>query len=160
MQAQTGCGGKAPNHSQSRRQKGVIGGQHRVPAALLSGKTQYPLYKRLGELGPGLDGHGRPPLTGIRFSDRPARRGTAYKSTAAPPHVTKTHRGIRGIAPLIFNLGTRLRWLASRTCRFPPGKRPRVPNEQEVRRATALVWGSNTKMLCPSRNSNHFSFSP
>jgi hypothetical protein len=149
MQAQGGYGGKSPNHSQSRRQNGVIGGQHRVPAALLPGKTQYPSYKRLGDLGPGLDGHGRPPLTGIRFSDRPA-----YKSTAAPPHVTKTHRGSRGTAPLIFNLGTRLRWLASRTCR------PRVPKEQEVRRATALVWGSNAKMLCPSRNSNHFSFSP
>ena len=40
-----------------------VGGQHHAPAALLSEKTRYPLYRRLGGPRPGLDGCGKFRLT-------------------------------------------------------------------------------------------------
>ena len=56
-----------------------VGGQRHAPAALLPGKTQYPLYRRLG--GP----QGRSvrvrkisPPTGIRSPGRPARSESLY----------------------------------------------------------------------------------
>jgi len=52
----------------------VVGGQSHAPAALLPGKTRYPLYRRLG--GPqGRSGRVRKisSPTGIRSPDRPAR---------------------------------------------------------------------------------------
>jgi hypothetical protein len=51
-----------------------VGGQSHAPAALPSGKTQYPMYRRLG--GPqSRSGRVRKisPTTGIRSPDRPAR---------------------------------------------------------------------------------------
>ena len=60
-----------------------VGGQHHTPAALHSGKTQYPLYRRLG--GPqGRSGRARKisPPTGIRSPDRPARSESLYRLSA------------------------------------------------------------------------------
>jgi hypothetical protein len=57
-------------------------GQHHVPAALPQRKTRYPLYSRLdGPPSAGLDGCGksRPPHTGIRSQDRPARSKSLYR---------------------------------------------------------------------------------
>ena len=57
-----------------------VGGQRYSPAALLPGKTRYPLYRRLG--GPQgwaeRCGISRPP-TGIRSPDRPARSELLYR---------------------------------------------------------------------------------
>ena len=58
-----------------------MGGQRHAPAALLPGKTQFPLYRRLG--GPqGRSGRVRkisPPPTGIQSPDRPARSQSLYR---------------------------------------------------------------------------------
>jgi len=56
-----------------------VGGQRHAPTALPPGKTQYPLYRRLG--GPrGLLGRVRKisPTTGIRSLDRPVRSESLY----------------------------------------------------------------------------------
>ena len=57
-----------------------VGGHHHAPAALLPGKTQYTLYKRVG--GPqGQSGQAQKmsPPTGIRFPDRPAHSESLYQ---------------------------------------------------------------------------------
>jgi hypothetical protein len=64
---------------QPRRCMGV-GGQRHTPAALLPGKTPYPLYRKLG--GPQVrSGRVRKisPPTGIRSPDRPARSQSLYR---------------------------------------------------------------------------------
>jgi hypothetical protein len=57
-----------------------VGGQRNAPTALPSGKTRYPLYRRLGGT-QGRSGHVRKisPPTGIRSSDRPARSESLYR---------------------------------------------------------------------------------
>ena len=57
-----------------------MGGQRHAPAALPPGKTQYPLYRRLG----GPQGRSRrvqkiSSLTGIGSPDRPARNESLYR---------------------------------------------------------------------------------
>jgi len=55
-----------------------VSGQRHTPAALLTGKTRYPLYRRLGEH---QDRSGRVRLapTGILSPDRPARSESLYR---------------------------------------------------------------------------------
>jgi hypothetical protein len=52
MQAQRGGGGIVPSALEG------VGDQHHVPAALLTGKTWYPMYRKLGGPRACLDGHG------------------------------------------------------------------------------------------------------
>ena len=64
-----------------------MGGQRHALAALLPGKTRYPLYRRLG--GPqGRSGRVRKisPPTGIRSPDRPARSQSLYPLRYPGPH--------------------------------------------------------------------------
>ena len=57
-----------------------VGGQHHAPAALLPGKTRYPLYRRLGRpQGPVWTGAENLAPTGIRFPDRSARSESLYR---------------------------------------------------------------------------------
>ena len=57
-----------------------VGRQRQAPAALLPGKTQYPLYRRLGGLEPVWVGAENVASTGIRSPDRPAWRGVEIGS--------------------------------------------------------------------------------
>jgi len=63
-----------------------VGGQRNAPAALLLGKTRYPLYRRLG----GAQGRsGRAEnlvLTGIRSPDRPTRGESLYGLSYPGPY--------------------------------------------------------------------------
>ena len=66
-----------------------VGGQHHAPAALPPGKTQHPLYRRLG--GP-QDRSGRvrkmSPPTGIRPPYRPTRNESLYRLSYRGPLLT------------------------------------------------------------------------
>ena len=70
-----------------------MGDQRHAPAALPSGKTWYPLYRRVG--GPqGRSGRVRKisPPTGIRSPDRPARSASLYRlSYRGPPNLLQFH---------------------------------------------------------------------
>ena len=79
-----------------------VGGQRHAPAALPSGKTRYPLYRRLG--GPqGRSGRVRKiwPPTRIRSLDRPARIESLYRlsSPAHAPLLTLTN--LRPLVPFV-----------------------------------------------------------
>jgi hypothetical protein len=70
-----------------------VGGQRHAPVALPPGKTQYPLYRRLG--GPVWTGAENLAHTGIRSPDRPDRSTLLYRlsypSPIVMPYIFRTH---------------------------------------------------------------------
>ena len=56
------------------------------------------------------------------------------KVKVSPQHAVQAHKGPKGMAPLILNLGTRWRWLFNTTLRrLVPWERARVPIWQDAR---------------------------
>jgi hypothetical protein len=81
-----------------------VGSQRHAPATLPLGKTQYPLYRRLG--GPqGRSGQARKisPPTGIRSLDRPARTELLYRLSYPGPYTQNEDK-----QKLKYNAGTRI----------------------------------------------------
>jgi hypothetical protein len=65
-----------------------VGGQRHAPAALPTGMTRYPLYRRLGKApGPVWKGIENLARTGIRSPDRPARSESLYRLRYPGPHI-------------------------------------------------------------------------
>jgi hypothetical protein len=62
-----------------------VGGQDHAPAALLLGKTRYPLYRRLSGPRAVLDGCGKSRPTWIQSLDRPARSESLYQLHYSDP---------------------------------------------------------------------------
>jgi len=82
-----------------------MGGQRHAPTSVLSVKTGYPLYRRLGGL-QGWSGRMRKilPPTGIRSPGRPVRSESLYRLSYSGPHNNNNNNflSLKYIFPNIF----------------------------------------------------------